>query len=313
MTQPYDVLIIGGSFAGLSAALTLGRSMRRTLVIDDNQPRNAPADESHGFLTRDGAPPAELRRLAREQLAPYGDVTLLDARVETAERLTEGFRVVLTDGREFFGRKLLLATGMKDFLPEVPGLADGWGKGVLHCPYCHGYELRQQALGILADDTEGLMDLTKLIYHWSPNLTVFSQGLDLDDTQRRRLELKGITLVETALSRVTFDERGYEPVVHTTDGQTYPLLGLYVRLHCRQHSELAAELGLTADERYLIDAGETGRTAVPGLYVAGDMTFPAAQVVLAAASGNRAGMAINHDLMEEYEAAFDAALNQPVS
>jgi thioredoxin reductase len=311
MTNPYEVLIIGGSFAGLSAALTLGRSMRRTLVIDDGYPRNAPSRESHGYLTRDGASPAELRRIAQEQLLRYDDVTLLVGRVETAERLNEGFRVVLTDGREFFGKKLLLATGMRDFLPDVPGLEVGWGKGVLHCPYCHGYELRNQPLGILADDAEGLMDLMKLINHWSNDLTVFSQGLELSETDRHNLSAREVTLVEEVLEWVDFNERGEQPVVRTVSGKTYPLMGLYVRLHCRQHSELAFDLGLMTDERHLIDAGETGRTAVPGLYVAGDMTFPASQVILAAASGNRAGMAINHDLIEEREAAFAALVPQP--
>lgn len=201
-TNHFDVIIVGGSYAGLSAALTLGRSLRTVLVIDDEKPCNRPTPHAHNFLTRDGETPAQLTAFAKAQVLAYPTVTFVADQATGARRQAGGFLIETKRNQSFTGRKLLLATGLEDILPDLPGFAECWGRTVLHCPYCHGYEVRNQRLGILANG-ETAYDLVRLIQNWSKNLTLLTNGAaSLTAEQRRIVTTLGVPIVETEVAEL---------------------------------------------------------------------------------------------------------------
>lgn len=290
----YDVLIVGAGPAGLSAALILGRSRRRVLVLDSGKPRNAPSPESHGFFTRDGATPAELLRLGREQLRPY-DVEVRDAEVTDAVREESGFTVVLADGSRESARTLLLATGMVDPLPEIEGLRELWGTGVLHCPYCHGWEVRDRPLGVYGNG-KAAAEFVALLRVWSRDLVLCTDGpADLEEEDRERLARHGVPVREERIVRLVEKEGRLERIVFA-DGGDLSCGALFLRVPPRQHSRLGERLGSPLRADGLMDVDQAGRTSIPGLYAAGDISLKMNQVGLAAADGAVAGVAINHDL-----------------
>ncbi|MCC3160659.1 NAD(P)/FAD-dependent oxidoreductase [Hymenobacter sp. 15J16-1T3B] len=294
----YDVLIVGGSHAGLSAALVLGRSLRRVLVLDAGQPCNRQTPHSHGFLTRDGVPPAELAAIARAQLAHYPTVELRAATVVGAAADAAGFRVETADGATHAGRKLLLATGLHDELPPIPGLAACWGISVLHCPYCHGYEVHHQPLAVLSGRDSGF-EFARLIHHWSPDLRLLTNGpSQLSGDEAAHLAARGVTVIETPLQAVEH-EAGRLRALRLADGTRLPLTALFARVPFRQASDLGTQLGLSLTDAGLVAADEFGRTAVPGLYVAGDNSTLMRQVAAAVANGSKAAAFINHELIAE--------------
>ncbi|GAB2943810.1 NAD(P)/FAD-dependent oxidoreductase [Hymenobacter coalescens] len=293
---PYDVLIIGGSYAGLSAALTLGRSRRRVLVLDAGQPCNRQSPHSHGFLTRDGVPPAELAALARAQLGAYPTVELRPATATQATALADGFSVETAGGEAFQGRRLLLATGLRDELPPVPGFAECWGISVLHCPYCHGYEVRDQPLGVLGNGDVGF-EFARLIHHWSPNLRLFTNGpATFTAEQAARLTAHGITVVEDPI-RALEHAAGQLQHLHLAGGARLPLRALFARVPFAQASDIVTQLGAELTETGLLRCDEAGRTSVPGLYAAGDNASPLRQLAAAVAKGAFAAAMLNHELI----------------
>ncbi|HYI14449.1 MAG TPA: NAD(P)/FAD-dependent oxidoreductase, partial [Thermomicrobiales bacterium] len=188
----FDTVIVGGGTAGLSAALVLGRARRRVLLVSDGPPRNAPADGAHGFFTRDGTPPYELLRIGREQLEPYATVELREIAATGMDRNNDEFTVTLATGEQVTTRTIVLATGVEDELPAIPGFAELWGRGIYHCPYCHGWEVRDQPLGVYASG-EILMHLAPLIRNWSPDVTILTDGPDgLSESQLATLQRLGI-------------------------------------------------------------------------------------------------------------------------
>ena len=196
-----DVLIIGGSHAGLSAALSLGRSRRKVVIIDEGKPRNGMVTHSHGFYTRDGFPAQEILELGREQLAPY-DVLQHKGKVINAEKTDYGFLVKLQDGTEYSARKLLLATGVSDILPDIAGLHELWGKSVYTCPYCHGWEVRDQPLAVLGDSHK-VFDYALTIHHWSKHITICLNGTgDLEPEQIKTLDELGISVIKIGRAHV---------------------------------------------------------------------------------------------------------------
>ena len=302
---PFEVLVIGAGSAGLNAALILGRARRRTLLLDHGPPRNAPAHASHGLLTRDGTPPLELTRLGRQQLAPY-PVTLHPDHAQTVTPDPDGFTVTLAGGATVHARRLLLATGVTDLLPDIPGLREGWGTTVHHCPYCHGWEVHDQHL---ADLIPGGGDMAYhrgvLLRQWTPHLTLLTHGPDhLSADQRANLTHLGVRIDERPVTRwdgrhVTFDS-----------GPSIERDALFVTPGQAQRSMIPEQLGCARIERgplagvLLKVTPESGLTSVPGVYAAGDM-IGEQQVVLAAASGARAAAAINAEL------AFGDATRRP--
>ena len=301
----FDVIVIGGGAAGLSAALTLGRSRRSVLVVDDGTPRNAPADGLHNYLGHEGLPPLELLALGREEVARYG-VTVVDGRVSGAEREGDGFAATLDGGRRATARRLLVTTGLSDELPDIPGLAQRWGRDVLHCAYCHGWEVRDRRIGVLAT-APLVVHHAQLFRQLSDSVTLFTHtGADFSDEEWEGLAARGIEVVdgEVVAVEVTDDRL---TGLRLASGRVVALDAVVVAGRLVARDAMLSGLGLTATEHRVNDqvqwtaiaADPTGATAVTGVWVAGNVTTPFATVMVAAAAGTTTGGALNADLVAE--------------
>jgi len=305
MEQQYDVVVIGGGAAGLSGALALSRARRTVLVVDGGAPRNAPAGHVHNYLAREGTPPAELLAAGRAEVTGYG------GRVETGEVLAAraedgGFVVDLADGRSVQARRLLVTTGLVDELPDVPGVAELWGSGVLHCPYCHGWEARDSAVGVLSTSPFGVHQAL-MWRQWTADVTLFLHtGPEPSDEQWEELAARGISVVtgevaclETAAGRLSG--------VRLVSGQLVAQDAVVVSPRFTARSAVLESLGLAAEPQEMnghvfgtaLPSGPFGATAVPGVWVAGNVTDPRAQVISSAAAGLEAAAAVNGDLITE--------------
>lgn len=300
MTDSYDAVIIGAGPAGLGAATALGRSRRSVLVIDAGEPRNAPAEHAHNVFTREGTPPRELLTLGREDTAPY-DVTYLDDRVTAADRTDEGLSLTVASGREIHARRLILATGVVDELPPIPGLADHWGTQVLHCPYCHGWEVRDQRIIVLAT-TAMAAHQAFLFGHLTDDLTVVGPAVDeIDPESRRQLEALGHRLVSTPVERVD-SEDGRLVGVTLADGSSVPADAVTVAPRSVARADAFLALGGELEEHpmggLIIPADPlTGRTPVEGVWAAGNARDLSAIVGQSHADGVRVGAVVNADLV----------------
>jgi len=295
--NPYDVAIVGGGAAGLSAGLVLARARRRVVVIDDGRPRNAAAAHMQGFLSRDGMPPAELLAIGRTEVRSYG-AELLDDNVVALRRISGGtFGLHLASGVGLAARRLLITTGLTDKVPDLPGLAERWGKDLLHCPYCHGHEVRNQALGVLGG-TPGAVQHAQLVRQWSDDVVFFAHTTRLTDGEREELTARAVGIVEGAVERIVV-EHDRLIGVQLQDGRFLPRAAVFVRPEFVANHDLLRGLGGQVDRSGwpLIDA--TGRTTVPGVWVAGNAANPRAQVITAAGEGSAAAIALNNDLTEE--------------
>ena len=292
----FDAIVIGGGPAGLSAALALGRSRRRVLLAADGPTRNASTHAAQNVFTRDGTPPDELVRIGRAQLEPY-DVTFRNERAVDAEKTDTGVAVTFEDGDRFEARGLILATGVRDVLPDVPGFDELWGTGVFHCPYCHGWEVAGQPLALYNRDASAL-DLARLIRGWSDDLILFTDGGEgLSDEDRAQIERNGITVRDERVERLQGKDGMLEAVV-LRGGEAIPRAGLFVWPDQEQRSDLAMRLGCALTDEGRVEADEYGRTHVAGVFVAGDAGPNPQAVAPAAASGTTAGAMLNHDLLE---------------
>ncbi|WP_426058372.1 NAD(P)/FAD-dependent oxidoreductase [Hymenobacter sp. B1770] len=293
----YDMIIVGASNAGLSAALVLGRSRRRVLVLDGGPSRNAPAFHSHSFFTRDGAAPEELLRIGREQLRPYQVEICADQAREARVSAAGHCELTLSSGAEVSALALILATGVVDELPAVPGLAELWGRGVYHCPYCHGWEARYSQVAVYGRGESGYQQAVHL-HHWAPRLALCTDGpADLAPAQREHLALLGIAVLETPVKTIDGTAKCLRAVLFE-DGSRQAVDALFVRPVQRQRSDLAKQLGchFTADNVY-VEVNDAGQTSVPNVFAVGDMTGPYQQAILAAASGTRAATFLNNELI----------------
>ena len=296
-SMAYDVVIVGAGPAGLSAALSCARACRRVLVVDDGHPRNGPAAQAWGFVTRDGASPHEIRALGREELARY-DVTVVDAHVEAATRTDDGFCLTLTDPDvDVRARALVLATGIQDLLPDVPGMREAWGTGVAHCPYCHGWDLRGRPTAFYGRGDDAF-EMGRFLTLWTDRMTVVTDGpSELDPAQRAELAARGVAVDERPVGRIEQTDGAVSAVVFE-DGERLSVGVVYVKPSVRPQSTLPETLGARLMPNRIVVTDEVGRVeGVPGLYVAGDTTEKQHQVVLAAASGTRVAFALNHDLL----------------
>ncbi|NML65876.1 NAD(P)/FAD-dependent oxidoreductase [Hymenobacter sp. RP-2-7] len=299
----YDVLIVGAGSAGLSAALTLGRCRRRVLVADGGAPRNAPSAAVHGYFTRDGTRPAELLRLGREQLAPYPTVAVHELKITQLTPLPGGFRAAGTTGQGHAwagtARRVLLATGVEDKLPPLPGFREYWGMGVLHCPYCHGYEVRELPLAIYGRG-HTVVGLALLLRNWSAQVAIVTDGAGhLTPHARRRLARHGIAVYEQPVTRLVGGPDGLLRCVEFADGTFYECKALFLHAPQAQRSELAAALGARHNAKGAVWVDKNMQTTVRGLHAAGDTTPGQQQALIAAGQGNQAGICMNEALTRE--------------
>ncbi|WP_253901403.1 NAD(P)/FAD-dependent oxidoreductase [Arthrobacter sp. PAMC 25486] len=303
-----DVIIIGGGAAGLSAALLLGRSRRSVTVIDAGQPRNAPAHGVHGFLTRDGVSPLELLRQGRADLAPY-DVRVVEGSVAGAQRMDGGFRVSLDGGDVLEATRILVTTGLADELPDIEGLSERWGKDVAHCPYCHGWEIQNQAIGVIGSGAMAVHQAL-LFRQWSPTITLFlNSAPQPSDVELQQLAARGITIVEGIIARVHAVDDAVSSV-ELADGTSHPVQALTVQSRVMARAAFLGELGLVPVPNpfgEILESDEMGLTAVPGVWAAGNVTDMKVTVLAAAQAGANAAVAINMDMMaQELEQAVAA-------
>lgn len=307
LSNGYDVVVIGGGAAGLEGALMLARSRRSVLVIDAGDPRNAPAEGVHGFLSRDGIAPADLTRIGADEVRRYGG-EIVDGTVADVRRGEAGFTVLLADGRSVHARRVLVTTGLTDELPDVPGVRERWGRDVLHCPYCHGWEINDEPVGVLGT---GPMSVHQALMfrQWTDDVTLFLHTApEPSDEERERLSARGVRVVTGRVGSLVIDDDRLTGV-RLDDGTVVARRALVVAPRFVARVDALTSLGIETElepmsgGRY-VPADWSGLTKVPGLWVAGNVTDVKAQVLAAAASAATAAVAINNDLItEDTEAA----------
>ena len=293
----YDVVVIGGGAAGLSAALVLSRACRRVLVIDSGAPRNAPAAHMHGFLSRDGLPPCDLLAIGRDEIRGYRADIVEGAATEVAPCPGWGFRVLLSNGQRVSARRLLVATGLRDELPDVHGLRERWGRDVLHCPYCHGYEVRDRQLGVLGGAPEAVR-YAQLVRQWADDVVLFTPVGSLTGDLRSELTARAIGIVEGDVRRVLVEDDEL-CAVEMKDGRIVRRAALFVPPRFVPNNDLLVRLGCDIGEGGWVATGPNGQTSVAGVWVAGNVANPRAQVITAAGEGSAAAIAINADLVDD--------------
>ncbi len=290
-----DVIIVGGSYAGMAAALQLARGRRKVTVLDAGQPRNRFASRAHGVLGHDGKAPAEIAGDAKTQLLKYPSLTWRDGTAVFAEKTGEHFAVRTQQDEILTARRLVLATGVSDELPDIHGLAERWGQSVFHCPYCHGYELDNGPLGVLAT-SEASMHQALLIPDWGPT-TFFTNGIfEPDEAQLKQLQARKVTIERERVAEVA----GERATVKLRDGRVIELAGLFIASRIKPSSPLAEQLGCEFTEGPLgpyVNTNATKETSVPGVFACGDAARAAGSVTFAIADGALAGMAAHRSLI----------------
>jgi thioredoxin reductase len=297
MTCDYDIVIVGGGAAGLSAALVLSRARRRVLVVDSGKPRNAAAAQMHGFLSRDGLAPGELLAAGGDEVRAYGGRITADTVSELTRCGQVGFRVALASGTGVTARRVLVTTGLRDELPDVPGLRDRWARDVLHCPYCHGWEVRDQPIGVLWGGPEPVR-YTQIIRQWSPDVVLFAPVGVLTTAESAQLAARSIVVVEGVVAQVLVEDDRLVGVA-MADGRTIPRTALFVPPRFVPNTDLLARLEAELDENGFVVTATNGATSLRGLWAAGNATNPRAQVITAAGEGSAVAIALNADLVEQ--------------
>jgi thioredoxin reductase len=298
----YDVVVVGGGAAGLSAALVLGRARRHVAVIDAGAPRNAPAAHMQGFLSRDGMSPADLLAAGRAEVTGYG-VEIVEDQVLGIE---PGFTVRLAGGQVLTARRILLATGVGDELPDIPGVRERWGKDLL---YCHGWEVRDEPLGVLGTHPLSVQH-AQLVRQWSDDVVYFVHTYDLASAEEAQLEARGIRVVRGEVAKLVVDSDRLTGV-ELTDGRVIARTAVFIRPGSLPHADgLCSGLGCELDSAGFVTVDTTGHTSTPGVWAAGNVADPRAQVITAAGAGSAAAIAINADLVQDdVERAATAARN----
>jgi thioredoxin reductase len=296
--QLYDAVIIGGSYAGLSAAMTLGRSRRHVLVIDDNNPCNRQTPHSHNLITHDGERPAEIRRKALEQVMRYDTVTFYEGTAIAVNNHTSFFKTITSAGETVSSKKIIFTTGMKDIMPSIQGFAECWGISVLHCPYCHGYEVKDMPLGVIANEKMAY-EYCRMIHHWSKDVKLFTNGRSLlAPEQTASLKLHGIEIIEEEITELQQVDGQLKQLIVKT-GKAYPLNAAFAKAPLTQHCTIPEQLGCELNEQGLLKVNDFQQTNIHGIFAAGDNCTMFRSVGGAIAAGIKAGAMTNHQLIEE--------------
>lgn len=292
----YDVIIVGGSYAGLSAAMALGRSLRKVLIIDGGKPCNRQTPHSHNFITQDGKSPLEIAETARAEVRKYSTITFHQGLATKGKKMMNYFEIETDTGAIFKAKKLILATGIKDIMPDIDGFAACWGISVLHCPYCHGYEVRNQPTGIIANGAAAYHYAT-LISNWTQDLTLFTNGLSLlTEEESQSIKKHNIRIVETKLAQLQH-KNGFVEGVQLETGEVFSVNAIYGMVDFVQNAPLIEQLGCALNDNGLIVVNESQETTVEGVYACGDNSSKRA-LAFAVASGTLAGVMINSKLIE---------------
>ncbi|MNX81899.1 Alkyl hydroperoxide reductase subunit F [compost metagenome] len=278
--------------------MALGRALRQVLIIDSGKPCNAQTPHSHNFLTQDGETPKAIAEKARKQVEKYDTVSFHSGLAVRGEKTDSGFEITTESGVVFTAKKLHFATGVKDVMPDIEGAAECWGISMIHCPYCHGYEVRNEKTGILGNG-EVAFHFTKLITNWTKDLTVFTNGKStLTAEQTAKLKAYGIPVIEDEIAAFGHKNGSIESV-RFKDGSSTELTAMYAKLPFLQHSDIPEQLGCAFNEQAYIQVNEFQKTSVPGIYASGDNAAPMRSVANAVATGTLAGAMINMELVNE--------------
>lgn len=294
----FEVIIVGGSYSGLSAAMSLGRSLRQVLVIDSGLPCNRQTPHSHNFITHDGEKPAIISSLAQEQVAFYDTVQFYNELAVNAVRTENGFEIKTESGDIFTARKILFATGVKDLIPDIHGFAECWGISVLHCPYCHGYEVKGERTAVLANGDMGF-EYVKMISNWTKDLKLLTNGKStLSPEQTEKLLKHQIEIIEDEIDSVIHKNGDVQEVVFKNQSNIM-VKAIYSKLPFVQHCPLPESLGCELTELGLLKVDMMQKTNIPGVYASGDSTIQGRSVAMAVSSGSFAGASINKELIDE--------------
>lgn len=296
--RDFEVLIIGGSYSGLAAAMALGRATKHVLIIDDGKPCNRQTPYSHNFLTRDGQAPAEIAVLAKQQVEKYDTVRFFNGFAVQGAKNKKGFEIRTTSEDTFHSRKLIFATGIRDMIPGIDGFEECWGVSVLHCPYCHGYEVRNESTGILGNGEKGF-EFTSLISNWTKDLTLFTNGKSiLTAGQSAKLASHRIETSEKEIEKIEHT-KGYLRNIVFKDGTTASIKVLYAPVPFEQHCNIPKALGCELTDEGYIKTDLFQRTTVPGVYACGDNTSRMRTVANAVATGTTAGISVSKEMIFE--------------
>jgi len=294
----FDVIIIGGSYAGLSAALALGRARREVLIVDAGKPCNRQTPYSHNFLTHDGDKPADISAKAKAEVLKYPTVKFFEGTVDSAEKLTQGFYITINGLTKYSSRKLLIATGLKDVFPDIKGFAECWGISVIHCPYCHGYEVRDEKIALLMNG-EHAFEMAKTLNHWNKDLTVLTNGKSqLTSVQTEKLKSKSIAIIEDEILALEHTNGQLKNVLFA-NGKKLALKAMYARADVEQHTDFNAQLGFELTQFNTIKVDEQQQTSTTGVYAAGDCTTLMRSLSMITAHGTVAAVMINREMISE--------------
>jgi thioredoxin reductase len=299
--KKFDVIIIGGSYSGLAAGMALGRALRQVLIIDSSKPCNAPTPHSHNFLTQDGKTPAEITSLAKKQVEKYNTVKFFNGLATNGKAIKNGFEIQVSSGEIFSGKKIIFATGIRDIVPDIEGLGACWGISVLHCPYCHGYEVRNEKTAILGNGAFAF-DFTRLISNWTNDLTVFTNGAStFTIEQKEQLEKRNIEIVETAVEKLEHMNGHIQNIIFG-DGSKFSIKVLYAPVPFEQHCTIPALLGCQLTEQGYVKIDSFMETTIAGVFACGDNAATMRTVANAVAMGTTAGMiASKKMILDEFQ------------
>ena len=295
----FDVIIIGGSYSGLSAAMALGRSLRKTLVIDNGKPCNIQTPHSHNFLTQDGSSPSEISLLAKKQVEEYETIEFYNGKAISAQKVHNGFEITTENGEKFSSKKLIVAAGITDEIQDIKGFRESWGISLIHCPYCHGYEYKGKKTGIIANGDRAV-HLSSLVKNLTEDVTILTRGkASFTDEQLEKIHRNNIEIIETEITELNHENGKVKSLVFS-DEKEIDFEAVYGTFPFHQHSEIPESLGCDFTEFGHIKTDQFQKTNVPGLFVCGDNSSMMRSVSNAVMTGNVAGAMVNMELVTDF-------------